>query len=754
MQLRSFLSHAVCACSFLLFFLLLQNTVQAQYTPEWSSLDKRPTPNWWIDAKFGIFIHWGVYSVPAYTTKGNYAEWYQNSLVDNLHEGKIQAFHQANFGNRSYYDLADDFHAELFNPDEWAQLFEKAGAKYVVLTSKHHDGFCLWPSGEASKSWGFPWSADLRGPHRDLVGDLFTALNKTKVKPGLYYSLYEWYNPLWKFDPARYAADHAMPQLYDVVMHYQPWVVWADGDWDATPETWKSPNFLAWLYNESPVRDKVVVNDRWGSGVRFKHGGIYTPEYQPDLDFEDHPWEESRGMGYSYGYNRAEDAQDYNSAQSLVLHLIDKVSRGGNFLLDIGPDAHGKIPPIMQDRLMEMGKWLDVNGEAIYNTRRWRTTCQWSAGNKDYKPRTEEGKIGGDALLKQTIDPDPGFAVKEVFYTWNPQTKDLYAILPKYPDNGKIVLKGLSLPTGTTVNMLGFKEKLKWENAVTAKTHLEDRPGDDYRSQKPTFSMEGQELTVYLPDYNPNKFKTTYGYVVKINDYGAFTAKPKIEVRYDPKTLQPWVSMSSETPAAKIRYTIDGTEPRETSPQFTEPFTVKAGCTVKAKTFKSNLLESNLATEEVKLYSMLPAMSFFRQPDPGVKASVIKPKNGKFNSENVQAGSVASESVTFSFEPDPSCLKDKCAMIWTGFIKIPQTGGYTFLTNSDDGSLLTLDSQLVVNNDGDHSAQEKTGIAFLQEGWHQIKLVYFNSDGPGSISVSYAPFGADQQPIPKENLAH
>ncbi|MBK8195170.1 MAG: alpha-L-fucosidase [Lewinellaceae bacterium] len=296
----------------LLFSLPVSNLIgQTPYTPDWASLDKRPTPEWWTDAKFGIFIHWGVYSVPAYTTLGNYAEWYQNSLENNAHEGKVRDFHRNNFGNRSYYDLAEDFHAELYNPDDWANLFERAGAKYVVLTSKHHDGFCLWPNEQAAKTWGFPWSADVRGPGRDLLGDLFTALRKTSVKPGLYFSLYEWYNPRWKFDRARYAKDHAMPQLYELVNRYQPWVVWADGDWDATPDVWKSPEFLAWLYNQSPVRDRVVVNDRWGSGVRFKHGGIYTPEYQPDLDFENHAWEESRGMGFSYGYNRTENAWDY-----------------------------------------------------------------------------------------------------------------------------------------------------------------------------------------------------------------------------------------------------------------------------------------------------------------------------------------------------------------------------------------------------------------------------------------------------------
>lgn len=142
----------------LLFSLPVSNLIgQTPYTPDWASLDKRPTPEWWTDAKFGIFIHWGVYSVPAYTTLGNYAEWYQNSLENNAHEGKVRDFHRNNFGNRSYYDLAEDFHAELYNPDDWANLFERAGPKYVVLTSKHHDGFCLWPNEQAAKTWGFPW---------------------------------------------------------------------------------------------------------------------------------------------------------------------------------------------------------------------------------------------------------------------------------------------------------------------------------------------------------------------------------------------------------------------------------------------------------------------------------------------------------------------------------------------------------------------------------------------------------------------
>ena len=355
------------------------------YQPTWESLDSRPVPQWFKDAKFGIFIHWGVYSVPAYSTIGNYAEWYQNGL-ENGDSARIK-FQKEKYGNRTYYDLANDFKAELFNPDEWAKVFEESGAKYIVLTSKHHDGFCLWPSKDANRDWGFPWNAVDAGPQRDLLGDLFKAVRKTSVHAGMYYSLYEWFNPLWKTDKSKYAIEHAWPQMKDLINTYQPDVFWTDGDWEASDRLWKSKEFLAWMYNESPVKDKVVTYDRWGGDVRFHHGAVFTPEYQPDLDFEDHYWEESRGMGYSYGYNRAEDAWDYNSAQSLVLHLIDKVSRGGNFLLDIGPDEHGKIPPIMQERLLQMGEWMKINGEAIYNTARWKILRNGVKEKEDYKAK-------------------------------------------------------------------------------------------------------------------------------------------------------------------------------------------------------------------------------------------------------------------------------------------------------------------------------------------------------------------------------
>jgi alpha-L-fucosidase len=461
------------------------------YQPSWQSLDQRPVPSWYKDAKFGIFIHWGVYSVPGYSKVGDYAEWYQHGLKTN--DTLRIAYQKKRFGDIPYYELADQFKAELFDPNEWARVFERSGAKYIVLTSKHHDGWANWPSKETSKAWSMPWNAGVTGPRRDLLGDLFEAIRKTSVHPGMYYSLYEWYNPLWLNDREKYVSSYMWPQMQDLINTYQPDVFWTDGDWEDSDTTFRSREFLAWLYNESPVKDRVVTFDRWGRGIRFHHGGVYTPEYQPDLDFKDHYWEESRGMGFSYGYNRAEDAWDYNSAKALVLQLVDKVSRGGNFLLDIGPDSHGKIPPVMEERLLQMGDWMKINSEAIYGTSRWKRDSQWGEGRRDYKPKNGSG----DLLLKLTVDPDPGYAVKECFFTYKAQDKDLFVILPKWPavrgGHAVFTIRDISLPGAASAELMDTHERLAWKQS-------------------------GKDVTVELPSFDPSKMTSQYAYVIKIHN--------------------------------------------------------------------------------------------------------------------------------------------------------------------------------------------------------------------------------------------
>ena len=346
--------------------LLLTATLLAQtYQPNWDSIDKRPNPPWFNEAKFGIFIHWGVYSVPAYAPvipgKLAYAEWYWNAMT-NGKEGSTKpiesgtwAYHQKQYGaNFNYQDLAPQFRAELFDPDHWADVFARSGAKYVALTSKHHEGFALWPSKEASKTWGRPWNAVETGPRRDILGDLSTSVRNKGLKMGYYFSLYEWYNPLWLTDKPRYIDQHMIPQFKDLVTRYKPDIIFSDGEWDLPSSEWRSPEILAWLYNDSPVKNSVVVNDRWGKETRHHHGGYYTTEYTAGMSNAGHDWEESRGMGFSYGYNRAERLEHYRSSRELIIMLADIVSRGGNLLLDIGPNGDGTIPVVMEQRLIEI----------------------------------------------------------------------------------------------------------------------------------------------------------------------------------------------------------------------------------------------------------------------------------------------------------------------------------------------------------------------------------------------------------------
>ncbi len=702
--------------SFLVLLIATKSFAQ-KYEPTWESLDKRTVPQWYIDAKFGIFIHWGVYSVPAWAPKGAYAEWYQNAL--NTPGSKTAEYHKKKYGDMSYYRFGDQFKAELFNPDEWASLFEKSGAKYIVLTSKHHDGFCLWPSKEADRDWAFPWNAVEIGPKRDLLGDLFKAVRKTSVHAGMYYSLYEWYNPLWKADPKKFAIEHTWPQMKDLINTYKPDVFWTDGEWDASDEVWKSKEFLAWMYNESPVKNNVVTYDRWGSGIRFKHGGVYTPEYQPELDFEDHPWEESRGMGFSYGYNREEDARDYNSSQSLVLQLIDKVSRGGNFLLDIGPDGHGKIPPIMQERLLNIGEWLQINGEAIYGTSRWKIHSQWSAGNREYKEKS------GDMLLKLTINPDPGYAVKELFYTYNKKTNSLYAIFPKYPIDEKLVLKDISIPETTTINFLSTGNKLSWK-------------------------QQGENVVVDLPGYNAD-IKVPYAFAIKINGFGKYTLKPHINSTYKKGSLQPVIDLSGDS-LSTIYYTTDGSNPTKSSLVYKKPFTISKTMQVNALALEEGALQSDVTSEQIKKYDWMPA----ENPgniQPGITYKYYEPEENinmisSFKSKTITSG------VTNNISLEKKQRKEKFAFEFNGYIKIPKDGQYTFYTSSDDGSKLFIDDMEVADNDGEHGEVEKSGIAFLKKGFHKIDVKYFDSSGGNALKVFMQKENGNKEEIPANILFH
>ncbi len=701
--------------------LLAAFTVKAQhYQPDWASLDTRPVPKWFTDSKFGIFIHWGVYSVPGFTTKGNYAEWYQNAL--NRGDSATKAYHKAKFGDLTYYQLADRFKAELFNPDEWARVFEKSGAKYIVLTSKHHDGFTLWPSKDANRTWGFPWNAGDIGPKRDLLGDLFKAVRKTSVHAGMYYSLYEWFNPLWKKDPKRYATEHMWPQMKELINTYHPDVLWTDGDWDAPDSVWRSKEFLAWLYNESPVKDNIVTYDRWGKGLRFKHGSVYTPEYQPDLDFENHAWEESRGMGYSYGYNREEDAWDYNSTQSLVYHLLDKVSRGGNFLLDIGPNEHGKIPPIMEERLLQIGDWLKINGAAIYGTQRWKQVSQWTSGRRDY-----QAKKGEDIMMKLTVDPEPGYAVKEVFYTYHAANNRLYAVFPRYPSNKILVLKNIPVS--------GYRGDIRFLST----------------GEKLTYHIAGDNLEIVLPEYDPNKIKAPYAYAVEIGDFGAYVPKPLIHVTYQPDLSAATVTIQEAGAEAHIRYSVNRNGQTDTK-EYDGPFVLKGNATVKAMAYKpDHSIPSDTAEVNIAGLDLLKAVKVNK---PGKGLAYQYYESDKMDMSVMATLQPVKSGVTNEVSVAVKQRQDRFGLVFTGYIHIAQTGGYEFATTSDDGSILLIDNTEIVNNDGHHGQEEKEGRCLLEKGYHKIQLRYFDSGGGNSLSMRYRRLDEPWKTIPGELLFH
>lgn len=444
-----------------------------KYEANWESLDKRPIPAWFQDAKFGIFIHWGVYSVPAWAPKGQYAEWYWNHMKTGVNgqpsaadaeKSQTWKYHVKTYGEDFLYgDFAPLFKAQLFDAAQWAEVFKKSGAKYVVLTSKHHDGYCLWPSKEANKSWGRPWNSVDVGSGRDLLGELSDSVRASGLKMGFYYSMYEWYNPLWLTDKKMYIEKHMIPQFKDVVSKYKPAVIFSDGEWDMPSSEWRSEEILAWLYNETEVKDEVVINDRWGKESRHKHGDYYTTEYATGMKDAGHAWEENRGMGHSYGYNINEPLDEYRSSRDLVCLFVDMVSRGGNLLLDIGPTGDGRIPVIMEERLVDIGRWLDVNGEAIYGTRPWTKSCQWSEGEK----KTIE--YGGTYMVKYDIsevtgDRKDGKAVIDAFFTFKDST--LFAITPRWPGS-ELVINDIKVSDDTKVVLLGVDGALKWSRKGT-----------------------------------------------------------------------------------------------------------------------------------------------------------------------------------------------------------------------------------------------------------------------------------------------
>lgn len=423
--------------TFTCLFLLSAFAIQAQtpqVEPTWESIKERGYPEWFNDAKLGIFIHWGLYSVPSWTKKEGYSEWSYKGWRDG--GSTAVDFAKKVYGQDfKYEDFRGLFKAELFNPQEWADLFKDAGAKYVVLVSKHHDGYAMWPSKYAPN-----WNSVETGPKRDIVGELTEAVEKDGLKMGLYYSLPEWSNPLhyWEIDPndsiAKYVDTHMIPQFKELVTAYRPSLIFTDGEWWNSAEQWHARELISWYYNL--VGPEAIVNDRWGGGADY---GFKTPEYSAGITMTDRPWAEVRGIGRSFGLNRNEPLENYLTEDDLIHHFATLVANGGGLTLNVGPAGDGQIPLLQQERLLQLGQWLKINGEAIYGTRA-------------YKKHIEEKQIY-ITRIDSTIDfnwvrnsPDPRIRVDHFTGEWtgyiSPDYTEEYTFTAKADDGVRVWIDG------------------------------------------------------------------------------------------------------------------------------------------------------------------------------------------------------------------------------------------------------------------------------------------------------------------------
>jgi len=442
---------------------------QIQFEPNWESLEQYQVPEWFRDAKFGIYTHWGAYSVPRYEN-----EWYPRLLYMKDDEGRgkeFYEFHKKTYGDPSvfgYKDLIPLFTADKFNAEEWADLFEKSGARFAGPVAEHHDGFAMWDSKLT------PWNAKNMGPKRDIVGELAEAVRAKGMRfVTSFHHAFHWkyYEPSYLLEnpdtkhPEFCGVDKIYPPLHDpgdpaseeflqmwldkikeVVDNYQPDYLWFDFGWvDPEFEPYKQ-EFLAYYYNQAIKWKKEVV-------VTYKHD--HLPPGVAVLDLErgkldtlsSEPWITDTSVDFkSWSYI---DKPLYKPINMLVDNLVDRVSKNGNLLLNIGPHPDGSIPEEQRELLLGIGSWLQVNGEAIYESRPW--------------------KIFGEGPTKQTggyfsEEKDDSYTANDIRFT----TKEnaFYIIALDWPEEGKVFAESLDYNENIgeikKISMLGSKEEIGW----------------------------------------------------------------------------------------------------------------------------------------------------------------------------------------------------------------------------------------------------------------------------------------------------
>ncbi|MDR1098332.1 MAG: alpha-L-fucosidase [Tannerella sp.] len=429
------------------------------FRPDWENMAANyQFPEWFMDGKFGIFIHWGPYAVPAFEN-----EWYARNMYQKGH--KAYEHHINTWGPQDkfgYKDFIPLFKAEKFNAEEWAALFKKSGAKYVVPVAEHHDGFSMYDSDLNE------WNAVKMGPKRDIVGLLKAAVEKEGLVFGLSTHRAEnawFFNGGLKFpsdvqdttitlygrryDERKYTEDFArewLTRVYELINKYEPQLIWFD--WTVNDPVLMPyfNKFMAYYYNNALDWGKsVAVNTKQGYPTNVQVWDVERGKSGKMMRF---PWQTDTSVGKrSWSYI---DGEENKSAEQIVHDLIDIVSKNGNLLLNIGPRADGTITAEQQEVLLAIGKWLEVNGEAIYGTRCWK---KFGEGNTE----PTQGSFTDNEASAYTAN-DLRFTTKG---------NDLYAISLNWSDSD-VLIKSLDKQAVADariidVKLLGSDEKIKWQ---------------------------------------------------------------------------------------------------------------------------------------------------------------------------------------------------------------------------------------------------------------------------------------------------
>lgn len=461
-------------------FVVLASTVGAfseKYEPNWKSLSKHEAaPEWMKDAKLGIYFHWGVYCVPAY-----WNEWYPSKM--HIEGDDVFYHHKKTYGDPSefgYHDFIPDFTGEHFDPEEWADLFQKTGARFAGPVAEHHDGYAMW----ASKVT--PWNSMDTGPKRDILGELFQSLEKRDMKTiatfhharnlqryadtwdegGRGWDSHYRYNPKWPTaseDPELRLLYGNVPEdewnetiwlgkLKEVIDNYQPDIIWFDSWLDSIPEEYRK-RFSAYYLNEAEKWGKDVViirkqNDLPLDYTMNDHEKSREPKALPELWMTDDTI--SKGS-WSYTENL-----EIKPVYKVVHALIDTVAKNGVVLLNISPKADGTIPQNQRDVMLGLGEWLDAHGEAIYETRPWIIAAEGPTAEPD----------GGFSDRKKFLNLE--YSDKDIRYTASKDGKTVYAIMLGIPEAGeKRIFEAFkeARKKATNVELLDGS-KVKWANGI------------------------------------------------------------------------------------------------------------------------------------------------------------------------------------------------------------------------------------------------------------------------------------------------